>query len=147
MRGRRHPPRVLLALGAIAVAATLGGCGGESKEQKAQKTVCSARADIKTRVEHLRTLTPSVQALTELRDDAGAIAADLKKMTEAQKDLSPARRQELQQATSKFEQQATEVFNNLTRSSSTTQLLTALTGALHQLAAAYNDALAPLTCT
>ncbi len=147
-RPPRRRPRALLAVGTLLLASGLGlAACGESKEEKAHKTVCSARADINTQVEHIRSLTPSVNALTELKNDATAIANDLKKIGEAQKDLSPARKAEVQKATSQFEQEAGAALKALTEGSSPSQLRAALTSAFERLETAYKRALAPIKCS
>src|SRR5438105_8685937 len=76
----------LVSLGTIA----LGGCG-ESKQDKAKKSVCSAKADINTQIQHLQATKPSSNALTEVKNDLTAIGNDLTKIKDAQPDLSPAR--------------------------------------------------------
>ena len=66
---RARPPAgrartwVLLAL--VPAAFGLFGCG-ESKEQKAEKTVCAARSEIKEKVSSLQSVTPDDRV--DLRD-------------------------------------------------------------------------------
>src|SRR2546429_7550206 len=105
---RRWSSLLLVALIALAAIA-LGGCG-ESKQDKAKKTVCEAKADIKTQVQHLSAITPSSAALTEVKNDLTKIGDDLNKIKDAQPDLSPARKQEVEKATQEF---ATAASSNL----------------------------------
>jgi hypothetical protein len=130
---------------ALALPVLLGGCG-ESKEAKARKTVCAARAQIKRRVEHLQTLTPSLQSVPEIRNDVTAIGSELKKIKEAQQDLSPARRKEVQEATERFEKEAGEALSSVGASGSVSKAEAELSTALHRFRAAFVTSLEPINC-
>ncbi|HMD55844.1 MAG TPA: hypothetical protein VKG82_00050 [Solirubrobacteraceae bacterium] len=134
-------------LGASLLLLALGGCG-ESKEEKAEKTVCAARTEIKSELEHLSTLTPSTSSLNELKEGATKIEASLKKMTEAEKELSPARKEEVKHATEEFQKSIEEAISGVTKgTSSASQALAAVTTALDTVKAAYTQALAPIKCS
>ena len=133
-----------MLLGTLAVVLT--GCG-ESKQEQATKSVCSARADIKSRITTLQTLTPSIASLPQIKTEATAIADDLKRIQGAQGDLEPARKQKVQQATQTFERQLESVLSNLTSSLSLSGARTQLESALKQLEASYVQALEPIECS
>lgn len=137
----------LAVVGAIALLPALSGCG-ESKEEKAKKSVCAARTEIKTELEHLETLTPSTAALNELKEGASKIEASLKKMAEAEKELAPARKEEVAKATQEFENAIGESISAVTKGGvSPTSLATGVSTALTNVKAAYTKALAPISCS
>lgn len=148
------PPRPLRSRSLIAstsvllaaLAIPLAGCG-ESKEEKAQKSVCSAKSDINSRIATLKTITPSVATLPQIKTEVTAIADDLKKIDSARGDLEPARKQQVQQATQTFEQQLESVLSNLKSSFSLTNAASQLESALRQLEASYAQALKPIECS
>jgi Tfp pilus assembly protein PilP len=135
----------MLLVPMLALAIALTGCG-ESKQEQALKSVCSARSDIKTRIATLQSLTPSVATLPQIKDEASAIAGDLKKIQSAQGDLEPARKQQVQQATHTFEQQLKSVVSTLTSSLSLSGAASQLEAALRQLVNSYASALGPIQC-
>jgi Tfp pilus assembly protein PilP len=124
----------------------LTGCG-ESKQEQAKKSVCSARSDIKSRIATLQTLTPSIATLPQVKTEVTAIADDLKQIQGAQGDLEPARKQQVEQATQTFAQQLKAVLSNLTTNFSISGAGTQLENALKQLASSYTQALQPIECS
>ncbi len=143
------PPRRLLAgipVLLLALAIALAGCG-ESKQEQATKSVCTARSDIKSRIATLQALTPSIATLPQVKTEVTAIADDLKQIQGAQGDLQPARKQQVQQATQTFEQQLKSVLSNLTTNLSISGAGTQLESALKQLASSYTQALQPIECS
>ncbi len=141
-------PRRLLAsipVLLLTLAIPLTGCG-ESKQEQAQKSVCSARSDIKSRVATLKTLTPSIATLPQVKTEVTAIVDDLKQIESAQGNLEPARRQKVEQATQTFKQQVTSTLSNLTSSLSLANAESQLKSALHQLETSYAQALEPIEC-
>jgi hypothetical protein len=124
----------------------LTGCG-ESKQEQATKSVCSARSDIKSRIATLQTLTPSIATLPQVKTEVTAIVDDLKQIQGAQGDLAPARKQQVQQATQTFEQQLKSVLSNLTSSLSISGAGAQLESALKRLANSYTQALQPIECS
>ncbi len=133
---------VLAALALLAFA----GCG-ESKQEQARKTVCSARSDIETRISTLATLTPSIAAVGQVKDEAGAIADDLKKIAGAQQNLDPSRKAQVQQATETFGKELESTIGSATSSLSLSNASTKLKSALEQLKRDYAQALAPINCS
>ncbi len=143
------PARKLIAsvsLLLVTLAIPLVGCG-ESKQEQAKKSVCSARSDVKSRIATLQTLTPSIATLPQVKTEVSAIADDLKKIKGAQGDLEPARKQKVEQATQTFKQQVEAVLSNLTANLSISGAGTQLESALKQLASSYTQALQPIECT
>jgi hypothetical protein len=143
-RGRRLATVASVVL--LALALPLAGCG-ESKEEQAKKTVCAAKSDIQTRIQTLKTLTPSVAALPQVKTEVSAIAKDLEKITGAQEDLSPSRKAQVKQATQTFEQQVSSVLSSVTSSLSLSGVESQLKSALQQLESSYASALGPIECS
>ncbi len=138
--------RALAAIASLLLTFGLAGCG-ESKEEKAEKSICASRKVIDEKVEHLKTLSPSTQALTELRESGKVIAEELKKMVASSKELGSTHQQEIQNAVSAFERSSAEAFAALAKGGSATQLQTELKGALEGFATAYKTALANIKCS
>jgi hypothetical protein len=148
-RVRRGRPRrsalgaFVLAVGLVVV---LGGCG-ESKQEKASKTVCAARSDIQKRIATLTTLTPSVAAVGEAKEQLGGITTDLEKIAKAQQDLTPARREQVQKATQTFRGEVESLVSGLTSNLSLSNAESKLKSALERLKHSYTQALAPIECS
>ncbi len=143
-----HSSRVRLCVALALVPATLGlyGCG-ESKEQKAEKSVCSARADIKEKVTSLQSLTPTTASITQIKTDVNGIVEDLKQIRKALPDLSAPRKEEVTKATESFAKQADEAVGSLKSTGSISSVETALRSAVTGLKTAYESALAPIKCS
>ena len=84
--------------GCVLALALLAGCGGESAEDKAQSSVCDARADIQKQVDELDGLTAATVTLDGVKGNLDAISSDLKQIKDAQGDLSGDRKNEVDQA-------------------------------------------------
>ena len=132
-----------LLLGVLLVFA---GCG-ESSQEKAKAQVCQARADISKEVKKLSELTLSTSILTEAKSGVEAIGKDLTTIKNAQPDLEPARKEQVQAATRTFESQINSILSELTSKPSLSKLEAQLKSSLTQLASSYEKALAPLNCT
>jgi hypothetical protein len=143
-RAARRPAS--LSLSVLAITLALAGCG-ESKQEQATKTVCSARADIKANVEHLASITPSVAALSEIQAGLTAITDDLGKIKDAQGDLAPARKQEVEKATQEFATRIGSDLSSTVASLASGKISTELKSALEDLAAAYTKALGAISCS
>ena len=76
---------VLLAL--VAAVLVLAACG-ESKEDKAMKSVCNARADISKQIDHLKSLTPTTATIEGVQSSLTSIGKDLSTIKDAQGDLT-----------------------------------------------------------
>ena len=86
---------VSLAAALLFSALALAGCG-ESAQEKAEAQVCCARADISKQITTLSDLTLSTTSPTTAKTSFEAISSDLTKISEAQQNLAPARKQELE---------------------------------------------------
>jgi len=138
-----------LALSALA----LGGCG-ESAEQKATAQVCKARTDISTQITKLEGLPISTSFLPEAEKGVEAIRSDLKQIKAAQPNLAPARREQVAVATQGFEKEMSALAAGLAAGVKAgvgpEQLAAAapqVKAGLAQLASAYKQALAPISCS
>jgi len=129
----------------VTLAIPLAGCG-ESKQEQAQKSVCSARSDIKSRIATLKTLTPSIATVPQIKEEVTAVVNDLKKIQGAQGNLEPARKQQVQHATQTFERDVESVVSNLASSFSLSGAGKQLENALRQLGSGYAQALEPIEC-
>jgi membrane peptidoglycan carboxypeptidase len=134
---------VLLALVA---AFALGACG-ESKQDKAKNTVCSARADIGKQVDQLKGLTISTATADTVQKSVQAIRSDLSKIKDAQGDLSDERRQQVQAANKAFTSQMQSIVKSLGSSTSLSDAKSQLTSATQQLATAYQQSFARIDCS
>ena len=138
--------RRLLVAAAIAVALVVSACG-ESAEDKAQSTVCDARADIKKQVDELKGLTVTTATLEGVQANLRAIGDSLKKITGAQKELTGDRKQEVQKATQTFRSEVAAVGSQLVKSVSLSDGKQQIQTALQGLASSYEAALAPIDCS
>lgn len=123
----------------------LAACG-QSSQEKAKAQVCEARADISKQISTLSTLTVSPSSVTQAKTSLEAIAADLKKIKGAQANLDPARKQQVQAATSTFETQLSSIVSSFTSSLSLTNAETQVRAAVTQLTNSYKQTLAPISC-
>ena len=132
----------------IAVALALAGCGGsgESAQESAQATVCSARDDISKQVDGLKGLTPATVTKDEVKKSLDAIKGDLKDIRGARADLSGDRRSEAEAATKAFTASIRDISGQLLRSLSAADAKSAATAALDQLAASFKTAFEPISC-
>jgi hypothetical protein len=128
----------MLALG-------LGACG-ESDEEKAQNTVCSAKADIGEQVDELKAVTPATVTGDDVTQNLDEIKTDLKNIEAAQGDLSSDRRSEAEAANKEFSSSVQGIASELGSSLSAADAKAQVVTALNQLAASYQKAFAPLNC-
>jgi uncharacterized protein YjbJ (UPF0337 family) len=138
-------PSIALASLAVVAALAIGACG-ESKEDKAKKAVCDARADISKQVNQLKSLTISTATTDDVQQSVRAINSDLSKIKDAQGDLSDDRRQQVEAATKTFTSQVQSIIESVGSSTSVRDAATRLTSATQQLATAYEQSLAPIDC-
>jgi hypothetical protein len=129
----------------VMFALALGACG-ESDEEKAQNTVCDAKADIGQEVDELKAMTPATATSDDVTQNLDAIKTDLRNIEAAQGDLSSDRRSEAEAANKEFSSSvkgiASELGSSLSASDAKAQVVTAL----DQLGASYQKAFAPLNC-
>ena len=133
-------------IAALAVALAVSACG-ESEADKAQKTVCSARADIKKQVDELKGLTVTTATVDGVQANLKAIGDSLEKITGAQKDLTGDRKEEVQKATQTFKSEVSDVAGQLVKSVSLSDGKQQIETAMQGLASSYEAALAPIDCS
>jgi hypothetical protein len=133
------------AFAVVMLALALGACG-ESSEDKAQATVCDARADIGTQVDKLTSLTAATVTKDAVTQSVDAIKKDLNDISSAQTDLSSDRRSEAEAANKAFTSSVQEITSQLPTSLSASDAKAALVTALQQLKTSYQTAFAPLNC-
>ena len=71
--------------------------------------MCAARADIQAQVETLTTLSAGSATKTSVTAALGAITNDLQKIKDAQADLTPERKQQVQDAVTAFGTQLQDI--------------------------------------
>jgi hypothetical protein len=130
----------------VALALALGACG-DSSEEKAQTTVCDARADIGKQVDELKSLTPATVTSDAVKQSLDAIKNDLSDISGAQSELSSDRRSEVEAANKAFASSVQGIASEALRSLSAADAKTALVTALQQLEASYKDTFAPVDCS
>ena len=123
----------------------LGACG-ESDEEKAQNTVCNAKADIGEQVDELKAVTPATVTGDDVTQNLDQIKTDLKNIEAAQGDLSSDRRSEAEAANKAFTSSVQAIASQLGTSLSAADAKAQVATALDQLAASYQKAFAPLDC-
>jgi hypothetical protein len=128
-----------------ALALALAGCG-ESSEEKAKAQVCSAKADISKQVTMLSELTLSTSILTQAKGGLEAIGSDLTKIKNAQPNLEPARKQQIEAATHTLETQVTSIITGLVSNPSISNAEKQLKSSLTQYAKSFEKALESVNC-
>jgi hypothetical protein len=123
----------------------IGACG-ESSEDKAQATVCDARADISKQVDTLSSLTAATVTKDAVTQSLDAIKKDLNDISGAQEDLSSDRRSEAEAANKAFKSSVDGITSELLTSVSASDAKAALATALQQLKTSYETAFEPLNC-
>jgi uncharacterized protein HemX len=138
-----RPLTLVLATAVIGVG--LAGCG-ESKEQKAMKAVCSARGEIQTSVNDLKSLTLTTASVNGVKDELNSIKNNVQKITDNEKNLSSDRKQQITQANQEFSQQLQSIASGLTSNLSLSNAASQVKTAGQKLQSAYTSALAPIDC-
>jgi uncharacterized phage infection (PIP) family protein YhgE len=130
----------------VAAAVVLAACGGESDQEKAQTTVCDARADIAKQVNELKALTPATASVNGVRAKISAIQDDLRKIVDAQGTLSDDRRAQVKAATDQFTARVTQLVQEATKSLTLEDAATRLRAAVSDLATAYSQSIGKIDC-
>jgi hypothetical protein len=138
-------PSIAFLLIALLATLALGACG-ESKEDKAKSAVCDARADISKQVDQLTGLSISTVTVDGVQNSLKAISSDLSKIKDAQGDLSPDRRTQVENATKTFTSQLQSIAGSVGKSTSLSEAKAQLTSALQQLGDAYKQSFAKVDC-
>ena len=139
-------PTAAVAVVAVATALALGACG-TSKQDQAKKQACDARAGIQREVNDLKQQTPSTLTLDAVTKSVQAIGDDLKKLGDAQADLSDERRSEVKKANEAFTAQLREIGATVLRSTSVEDAQAQLKTAVTDLQRTYGDTLANVDCS
>jgi hypothetical protein len=127
------------------LALALGACG-ESSEEKAQATVCDARADIGKQVDELKSLTAATVTKDAVTQSVDAIRNDLKDISDAQSELSSDRRSEVEAANKAFASSVKGIASQVLTSLSASDAKAALVTALQQLKTSYEESFVRLNC-
>ena len=139
-------------LPALVLALIVAGCGGskgpskEEKQAQAQTTVCTARADIQTQITTLQGLTPNLASVPQIKAGVAAIVSDLGKIKDAEADLRPDARQQVQQANQTFADKAKAVGTAAVSGGLSGDIAGQLKPAVQQLEATYKEVFTPIAC-
>jgi chromosome segregation ATPase len=144
-RSRPHAGPSIVALILFLLAGAAIGCG-ESDEEKAQNQVCDARADLQKQVNELSNLTPSTATVDGVQQNLSAIEDDVKKINDAQGNLTEERRQEVESANKEFESDLESIAEGLTSDLSLGGAEQKLRTAAQQLAGSYKQTFAKVDC-
>jgi hypothetical protein len=136
------------ALAVLLVALVSVSCGGsDSKADQAKSDVCSARADISSKLNHLKSMTAGTVTVDAVRSDVNAIQDDLDKIKKATPELASDTKQQVQQATSAFTAQLQTIVGNLLTSVSLSDAKTQVKQAATALQQSYTSTLGGLSCS
>jgi uncharacterized membrane-anchored protein YjiN (DUF445 family) len=135
----------LLLLSLLGLGLALAACG-QSDEEKAKADVCDARDDIRANVRELQNLTLGTATVDKVKANLQAIENDLKKIADAQGDLSESDKQRLQEANDAFESKLKTLAAEVGRSVSLDDAAQQLKSGFADLATTYQQALAPIDC-
>src|SRR3954454_23490006 len=134
---------------AVLLALALAGCGGggqSAKQDKADKQVCDARADIGRRVRQLQDLTRATATVGGGQAQVDVIQDDLKDIAAARDDLGDERAAEVRTATGRLSARLTAIVGAATQSLSPSNAQARLERAAAALSAAYSSTLGRLDC-
>ena len=134
-----------LAASVVALGLAFAGCG-QSAEDKAKDDVCAARADIQKKVNGLQDLTPATVSVDRVKSDLNAIKNDLKKISDAQDQLDPTRKQQVQKANETFKSQVNALTNDVKSGQAPKAAAQQLKADIADLANAYRKSYAPIDC-
>jgi hypothetical protein len=150
---RRAPRTAISATGALLLSALALAACGESSQDKAHAEVCAARKAISEEVTKLQGMTLSSKTVEEAKQGLESIGAELKKIRDAEPDLSPARKEELETATSRFGEELKETALQVasgvragTGEAAVEKAKPELKAALETLGKEYQQALGPVSC-
>jgi Tfp pilus assembly protein PilP len=134
------------ATAAALSALVLAACG-ESSAEKAQDTVCDARADISQQVDQLKGITPATLDTDEVSKSLSAIQSDLSDMKGAQSELSDDRRKQVESANQAFASDVKSVVKQIGTSVTAQDAASSVSSALQQLASSYEQAFSRVDCS
>ena len=119
---------------------------GESDEEKAKTDVCDARDDIQANVEELRNLTLGTATLDRIQSNLSAIEDDVRKIADAQGDLSDSDKEQVEKANQAFRSKLQSLAGEVGRSRSLEDAAQQLKSAFASLAETYRQAFTPVNC-
>ena len=115
-------------------------------QDEAAASVCAARTDIQAQVETLTTLTAGSSTKTDVTSALTAITGDLQKIKDAQADLNPERKQQVQDAVTAFGTQLQDIVRQTVAGLATTDAETQAKTAAASLKTAVSESLQPIDC-
>jgi Zn-dependent oligopeptidase len=137
--------RRIVLLAALGLGLGLAACG-ESDEDKAKADVCDARDDIRTQVKELQDLTLGTATVDKVKSNLTAIGDDLKKIADAQDQLSESDRKQVQAANQEFKSKLNTLGGDIGQSLSLEDAAQQLKSDFADLATTYEQALGPIDC-
>jgi len=117
-----------------------------SAQDQAASQVCDARADIQTQVDTLTTVSTGNATTNDVTSALNAITTDLQTIKAAQADLTPERKQQVQDATTAFETQLKDIVRQTVAGLATTDAKTQAETAAASLKSAVSESLQPIDC-
>jgi hypothetical protein len=145
-------PRIAVVAALLLIAVALVACG-ESSQEKAKAQVCSARSEISAQISKLEGLSISSTFLTEAKSSVEAINKSVTKIKEAQPNLEPAVKEQVQAGTKTFQSEMLAVGAGLLTAAKAGNLEAEIKAvgpqvkaALTQLSATFKQAYASLKC-
>jgi len=132
---------------ALVLLATVAGCGGDSKSDKAMASVCSARDDITKQVDTLAGMTITTATTSQAGAALTAIKDDLNKIADARKDLADDRRKEIDSANEAFASSVRKTLADVGTSTSLQGASTQLKDAFQQLKTSYQNSFGAIDCS
>jgi hypothetical protein len=132
---------------ALVLLAAVGGCGGDSKEDKALASVCAARDDITKQVDTLADMTITTATTSQVGSALQAIKGDLTKIGDARKNLADDRRDEVDKANQAFASSVRKTVADVGTSVSLQAAATQLKDAFGQLKESYANTFGKIDCS
>ena len=137
--------RRIVLLTALGLALGMAACG-ESDEDKAKADVCDARDDIRTQVRELQDLTLGTATVDKVKSHLTAIGDDLRKIADAQDQLSESDKKQVQEANQAFKSKVKTLAGDIGQSVSLEDAARQLKSDFADLATTYEQALGPIDC-
>lgn len=119
---------------------------GETEEEKALTAVCSAKADIQTKVDELKMITPASFTTQGVQDAVSAIGDDLRTIQDSLPTLTDDARTQVKAANDKFRSQFVSLASQIARSITAEDAAAQLKTAFADLADSYKQAYDSVQC-
>jgi hypothetical protein len=117
-----------------------------STQDQAASQVCAARGDIQSQVDKLTTLSAGSATKADVTSSLTAITTELQTIKSAQANLTPERKQQVQDATTAFGTQLKDIVRQTVPGLATTDPKTQAQSAAASLKSAVTDSLQPIDC-